>query len=200
MRDKFRNLVMFEEEAGGGTGGGSTETPPNTDTPKYTDKQLNDLIVKNTSKEVSKILKDAGVEDVKALGELVKTAKGGQEKKPGEKAPEENPALKEIEELKKNQNEITARADKNEARAEALSAGVKPENIDRVVKLAMSPAYEGTIVERVAKILSEVPEFVTVPGAAFGKEQKKETQDETETILNAARRAAGLPIAETVKK
>lgn len=43
--------------AGGGEGGGNT--PPAADAPKYTDKQLNDLIAKNTAKLEAKIKAEA---------------------------------------------------------------------------------------------------------------------------------------------
>ena len=164
-----------------------TKTPPE-DAPKYNDKQVNDLLAakvgKEASKEVQKILEAAGIKDTAELAELVKG------KKP---AGEDDKTAAELAEVKKLTGELTARADKNEAVALAMKAGVLDEaRLERVVKLAMSPAYEGSIAERIAKVTAEFPEVVNTQGATFGKPVKSDSQDATESMLNAARAAAGL--------
>lgn len=194
----FRLFLSPEGDAGAG-GAPPAPVPPVTTppaghvddtTPKYSDKQVNDMLAakvgKEASKEVAKILEAAGIKDTAELAELAK----------GKKTPAaDDPAKKELEELKKSTSELTQRADRNEAEAQALKAGVKPEALERVVKLAMSPAYEGTISERINKIVAEVPEFKgTGTGAAFGVPPKDDKQDATESVLNQARRAAGLAV------
>ena len=164
-----------------------TKTDP-ADAPKYSDRQLNDYLAakvgKEASKEVQKILEAAGVKDIAEIAELVKGKKS---------AGEEDKTAAELAELKKGLGEITSRADKNEAIALAMKAGVLDDaKLERVVKLAMSAAYEGTVAERVAKVTAEFPEVVNTQGAAFGKEVKADKQDTTESLLNAARIAAGL--------
>lgn len=195
MKDLFRKF--FDEDKGDGKGGAGAaepkvETKPE-DAPKYSDKQLNDIVAKNSAKEaekaVAKILELAGVkapEELAELAELAKLKKG---------AGEEDPVKKELEEIKKNQASVTDRADRNEAKAEALAAGVKKDALERVVKLAMSPAYEGTIAERVGKVLAELPEFIDKTGAAFGAEPKSQAQDATQSVLDRARAAAGLAVS-----
>ena len=191
-RDFFK--VLFDEDKGDGKGGaGAAEQkaePKPEDAPKYSDKQLNDIVAKNSAKEaekaVAKILELAGVKAPEELAELAKLKKG---------AGEEDPVKKELDEIKKNQASVTERADRNEAKAEALAAGVKKDALERVVKLAMSPAYDGTISERVGKVLAELPEFIDKTGAAFGTAVKTETQDATQSVLDKARAAAGLAVS-----
>ena len=191
-RDFFK--VLFDEDKGDGKGGAGAADPKveqkPEDAPKYSDKQLNDIVAKNSAKEaekaVAKILELAGVKAPEELAELAKLKKG---------AGEEDPVKKELDEIKKNQASVTERADRNEAKAEALAAGVKKDALERVVKLAMSPAYEGTIAERVGKVLAELPEFIDKTGAAFGTAVKTETQDATMSVLDRARAAAGLSVS-----
>ena len=76
-----------------------------------------------------------------------------------------------------------------------MKAGVTEDaTLERVVKLALSPAYEGTIAERIQKVVTEVPEFIKKPGDAFGVQTKKDEQDATMSVLNQARARAGLPV------
>jgi len=177
----------------------SAQTPPvppvvDPKAPKYNDDQLNDLIKKNTSKELARALEAVGIKDPAELAELAKI------KKNPPKDDKEDPTKAELENLKKTTGDLETRANSNEAKAEALGAGVKKENVERVVKLALSPAYEGTIAERVQKVLAEVPEFVDKSGPSFGAAHKDEKPDITDTVLNQARAAAGLKIPEAQKK
>ena len=192
MKELFRKF--FDEDKGDGKGGAGAADPKvepkPEDAPKYSDKQLNDIVAKNSAKEAekatAKLLELAGVKAPEELAELAKLKKG---------AGEEDPVKKELEEIKKNQASVTERADRNEAKAEALAAGVKKDALERVVKLAMSPAYEGTIAERVGKVLAELPEFIDKTGAAFGAEPKSQAQDATQSVLDRARAAAGLAVS-----
>ena len=148
---------------------------------KYTDDQLNDIVAKALAKERKK-------------AEAAKP-------KTEEKADTPDPVKTELEEVKKTTSELSARADKNEATALAMKAGVTEEKkLESVVKLALSPAYDGTIAERIQKIVTEVPEFVKVPGKAFGVQTTADVQDATESVLNKARAQLGLKTVEPVKK
>ena len=148
---------------------------------KYTDDQLNDIVAKALAKERKK-------------AEAAKP-------KTEEKIDAPDPVKTELEEVKKTTSELSARADKNEAMALALKAGVSDEKtLERVVKLALSPAYDGTIAERIQKIVTEVPEFVKVPGKPFGAETKAESQDAAESLLNQARAHIGLKTSDSGKK
>lgn len=199
MTVDFLKNVFFDEDKGDGKGGAGAADDKADDkheqagAAKYTDDQLNDIVAKNSAKaaakETARLLELAGVkspEELAALAALKKTGDGA-----------EDPTKKELDELKKSQSAITERADRNEARAEALGAGVKKDALDRVVKLAMSPAYDGTIAERVGKVLAELPEFIDKTGAAFGAQVKTETQDATQSVLDKARAAAGLSPAKS---
>jgi hypothetical protein len=158
---------------------------PVAEVPKYTDTQLNDIVKKNVAKE----LKKAGIDPDAPKPPKAKDAD----------APD--PVKTELEEVKKTTSELSARADKNEAMALALKAGVSDEKtLERVVKLALSPAYDGTIAERIQKIVTEVPEFVKVPGKPFGAETKAESQDAAESLLNQARAHIGLKTSGSGKK
>lgn len=73
--------MLFEPEDGNGGGGGGTPAAggaaagtPAVETPKYTDKQLNDLIAKNAAKEVAKFKAEAEAAQ-KLLREELEAAK-----------------------------------------------------------------------------------------------------------------------------
>ena len=199
MTFDFLKNVFFDEYKGDGKGGAGAAGDKADDkkdpasAAKYTDDQLNDIVAKNSAKaaakETARLLELAGVKSPEELTALAALKKTGDDK--------EDPTKKELDELKKSQSAITERADRNEARAEALGAGVKKDALDRVVKLAMSPAYDGTIAERVGKVLAELPEFIDKAGPAFGHEHKDEAQDATQSVLDKARAAAGLPPAKS---
>lgn len=191
---KFLRMFLDEDKGDGKGGAGGEEDKKaddkkDTNAAKYNDDQLNDLIKKNVSKETAKILEAAGVKDIAELTELAKL-----KKKPEDKAADD-PLKKELEDIKKATGDLTSRADTNEAIAVAMKSGVLDEaKLERVVKLALSPAYEGTVKERIQKVVAEFPETVSQQGQAFGTEHRKDAKDETESMLDKARAAAGLPI------
>ena len=94
---------------------------------KYTDKQLNDISLKNEQKAVNKLLKELGIEDVeKAKGILAK-------------AREEEEAAKSVDE---KTQETIKRAEKAELDAinsrienAMLRKGIKDEKVERAVRL-----------------------------------------------------------------
>lgn len=188
---KFLRMFLDDDKGDGKGGGGDTPVPANTppaDELKYSDKMLNDLIAKNAGKEAQKMLAAAGIKDLSELQELAKL------KSAPTTPPADDPLKKELEEVKKTTGELICRADTNEAIAIAMKSGVLDEaKLERVVKLALSPAYDGTVKERIQKVVAEFPETVSQQGQAFGTEHKNDAKDETESMLDKARAAAGLP-------
>src|SRR5574344_1185361 len=118
----------------------STETSTETqaqEAPKYTDKQLNDLIAKNKGKGVEELLKTAGCQ---TQDELTK-ALADENKKTAEKLAE-----------------AEKKAALAEFRAEALVQGVNKEASEKVAKWAQD--YEGkTAEEKVTAFLKDNPQF-----------------------------------------
>lgn len=192
---KLFSMFMDEDKGDGaaGAGAGSDKAKEESKTeekkaegeqPKYTDKQLNDLIAKNAGKETTKILKDLGVASLDELKTKIAATP----------APKDDKGAGELKTLKEGYAALETRANRADAEAIALKAGVvEPEKLARVVKLALADT-EGTIEERVGKVLKEVPEFVKTPGTAFGAAAGNQSQDVTETLMNTIRQQNGLQI------
>lgn len=94
---------------------------------KYTDKQLNDISLKNEQKAVSKMLKDLGIDDVeKAKGILAK-------------AREEEEKAKSVDEktleLQKGKEKAELEAINSKIENAMLRKGIKDEKIERAVRL-----------------------------------------------------------------
>ena len=166
------------------------EKKPEADAPKYTDKQLNDLLARDAGKEVKKMLAEAGFDpsgDIKADLAKLKSVRDSQltEK---EKAAQD---------AKAKDDELTAsKREASEARAEsaALKAGVPADKCDRVRKLALAGDYEGANeAEKVASVLADFPEFVKVaaPGDV-GRVTKGSQVNEEEAILAQMKKNAGI--------
>ena len=198
MKDFFKSIFFDEDKgdgasgAGAGTEGAKTDdkkaeekkADDKTEQPKYTDKQLNDIVTKHVTKETGKILKDFGVASLDELKSKIA----------GTPAPTTAKETDELKTLKEGYAALEFRANRADAEAAALKAGVaEPEKLARVVKLALADT-EGTIEERVGRVLKEVPEFVKTPGQAFGAQSGNQTQDVTETLMNQIRQQNGLPI------
>jgi len=131
----------------------ATETQAQ-EAPKYTDKQLNDLIAKNKGKGVEELLKTAGFQTQDELTKALADYKAMQDKNKtdAEKLADEN----------KKTAEKLAEAEKKyalaEFRAEALAQGVNKEASEKVAKWAQD--YEGkTAEEKVTAFLKDNPQF-----------------------------------------
>ena len=131
----------------------ATETQAQ-EAPKYTDKQLNDLIAKNKGKGVEELLKAAGFQTQDELTKALADYKAMQDKNKtdAEKLADEN----------KKTAEKLAEAEKKyalaEFRAEALVQGVNKEASEKVAKWAQD--YEGkTAEEKVTAFLKDNPQF-----------------------------------------
>lgn len=161
-----------------------TETP---EVAKYTDKQLNDLIAKNSAKAAEKaraeLLGSIGVNDESEI-EALKKAREAQ-------MTEAEKLRAELDVLKGADGEAKKAADAIRAENAALKKGVPADKVDRVVKL--SAGYDGESVdERVAAVLEEFPEFVKVPVRDIGAPAHGQTQNEADALLEKARAQLGL--------
>ena len=167
----------------------ATEERPE-DKPKYTDKQLNDLIAKESAKRAEgaklAMLKEYGIESPEALAELKKLR--DEKMTDSEKTAA---ALKE-----KDEAAASARAEAEAARAEveALKRGVPADRVAKVVRLAGT--YDGaTMAEKIAAVLVDFPEMATKPAGTagnMGRETAHQEVSEQERMLALARKQAGL--------
>ena len=159
---------------------------------KYTDKQLNDLILKNSSKASEKakaeLMASLGIKDVseiEALKEARKAQMSDARKAQMSDAEKATLALKEQEAATQS-----ARREADEAIAEvaAMKAGVPVDKVERVRKLAMSGQYEGdTPAEKINAVLADFPEFIKQTSVNLGAPTGKNTVSDEESILQKLR-------------
>jgi hypothetical protein len=155
-----------------------------------TNKQVNDLIARDATKEARKLLADAGLDstgDLKADLAKLKSIRDSQLTDDQKRAERD----KEIE-----GKMTTAQREASEAKAEAaaLKAGVPADKAERVRKLALAGDYEGaTEAEKVAAVLSDFPEFVKkeAPGDV-GRLTKGSQVNEEEALLAQMKKNAGI--------
>jgi len=154
--------------------------------PKYTDKQLNDLIAKNSGKELKKTLEAYGLKSPEEIAELVKL-------KQSQMSDAEKTAAR-IAELEALHKAATDKADAAEAKVEAIAKGVPADKAAKVVKLAMSGDYEGdSIADKIGKVLAEFPEFIAKQGGAdFGGQTSNTTPNQEDELRKKMRAVAGL--------
>lgn len=161
---------------------------------KYTDKQLNDISLKNEQKAVNKLLKDLGIDDIeKAKGILAK-------------AKEEEEASKSVDE---KTQETIKRAEKAELDAinsrienAMLRKGIKDEKVERAVRLVEKKNIlddKGQLDQ--GKLNTEIEELLKVFPELIEKSQNEKvgfkigadgTQDKPEDEMEKMRRIMGL--------
>jgi len=195
MAEDEKNTTT-EEVTGTQSGEGTTqetETTTEQEQAKYTDKQLNDLIAKEAGKRESK----AQAELLAKMGfaSLDDVEKFAEKRKEGMTEAEKTKArLEEIE----NERKKTAK-ERDEAKAEiaALKAGVSPDKVEKVVKLASG--YDGdTPDERITALLADFPDLGKVAGKApaagkdLGVQTGQKGLSEVDRLLAVARKQAGL--------
>ena len=151
----------------------ATETQAQ-EAPKYTDKQLNDLIAKNKGKGVEELLKTAGFQTQDELTKALADYKAMQDKNKtdAEKLADEN----------KKTAEKLAEAEKKAAlaefRAEALVQGVNKEASEKVAKWAQD--YEGkTAEEKITAFLKDNPQFAQGEAKSAGPKISSKTVSQT---------------------
>jgi predicted nucleic acid-binding Zn-ribbon protein len=158
MKDFF-NMFLLEEDDGANPQVATPEqapgqTPEPQEEPKFTQKQLNDLIAKNKSDTQAKLLKQMGVESFDDVKEGLKQLKEMQlqGKSKAEQLEIQNKEMaQKLEELSNGKNSA-------ESKLAAIMKGVDPKKLDRALKLAN--AYEGeTAEEKIEAMLEEFPEL-----------------------------------------
>lgn len=180
--------VVENQEAPKTDAGAKPEPTP--DAPKYTDKQLNDLLVRDAGKEVKKLLAEAGLDpsgDVKADLAKLKAARDAQLTEEQKRAERDKAVADEL---------SASKREASEARAEsaALKAGVPADKCERVRKLALAGDYEGdNEAEKVAAVLKDFPEFVkAATPSEFGGKIKAGNVDEQAQMLAQIMKNAGI--------
>ena len=172
---------------------GTQATPPVTEPaeqPKYTDKQLNDLIAKESGKRQEKATADLlakmgfkSIEEVEAFN----------------KTRQESMTQAEKDKLKIAEQEAAAATnakERDEAKAEvaALKAGVPADKVAKVVKLAAG--YDGdTMDAKITALLADFPDFVKAQAGApqnAGRVTGQQGVSDEERLLAIARKQAGL--------
>lgn len=169
----------------------ATPPAPEPEQPKYTDKQLNDLIAKESGKRQEKATADLlakmgfkSIEEVEAFN----------------KSRQESMTQAEKDKLKLAEQESAAATnakERDEARAEvaALKAGVPADKVAKVVKLAAG--YDGDTMEaKITALLDDFPDFmkgqsVQAPQNA-GRVTGQQGVSDEERLLAIARKQAGL--------
>lgn len=190
-------LVFFTADDGAGQGGaGAGEPTPPANPPasvavekKYTDDEMNAIVLKNTTKAQEKILKDLGITDVKTGKEGLEAFRKWQDEQKSETERKDA----QVKELSEGKSAAEIRAEKAEAKAEALANGVPADRIERVMKLALSGNYEGSTEEKIKAVIAEFPEFIKAPeGGSFGSAPKNEQVSSTDALLQMALKHAGV--------
>ena len=168
-----------------------TATQATAEQPKYTDKQLNDLIAKESGKRQEKATADLlakmgfkSIEDVESF----------------QKTRQESMTQAEKDKLKIAETETaaqTAARERDEAKAEvaALKAGVPADKVAKVVKLAAG--YDGdTMDAKITALLADFPDFIKqATGQAaqnVGRVTGQQGVSDEERLLAIARKQAGL--------
>jgi uncharacterized small protein (DUF1192 family) len=167
----------------GDTGKAAATTPPKT----YTEEEVNGLLARKQSEQVDRMLKDLGIESSGTLKERIAALKKYEDEHKTEIQKEKEARTAAETRLQ----EAQTRADKAEAKAEALAVGVPAAKAERFVKIAMT--YEGeTVAEKVAAAIKDNPEFrgetaPEIPNANTKvKSQGSPEADKVRAAFNAA--------------
>ena len=119
-------------------------------------KDVNNIVARESKKAVEKALKELGIEDFKDAKDGMKKFKEWQDAQKSETEKAAEAKTKAEQELAKKQAEL----DKANALNAALSAGADPKKAPDAVILALAMGEdEGTIEERIAKVLDRHPSF-----------------------------------------
>lgn len=163
-----RMRMFFAPDTGADGGAGADNAPAVTDNgagttptqtaeqeqPKYTDKQVNDLIAKNKGKAVAELLQKSGFASEEELNKALAEFKKMQDANKSETEKLQS----QKDDIAKKLTEAEARATLAEFRAEALAQGVGKETSEKVAKWAQD--YDGeTTADKVKAFLAENPQF-----------------------------------------
>lgn len=179
---------------------GPTPSPapaPDATEKKYTDAELNDIIKGKQSEQVNKLLKDLGIESQGSLKERIAALKKYEDEHKTELDKEKEGRSA----AEKARDEAVTRADKAEAKAEALALGVPADRADDLVSLAMSEQGE-TIKDKVTNALTKRPwmkEPTTPPAPNANGRIHNQTLTSAEQAQSTFNQALGLRPAEATK-
>lgn len=120
----------------------------------YSEEELNGIVARRKSEEVDSLLKDLGIESKGSLKDRIAALKKYEDEHKSELDKEKESRTT----AEKARDEAISRAERAEAKAEALGMGVDPEKIDRFLKVV--GAYDGdTMSAKVKAALEDLPDF-----------------------------------------
>lgn len=156
--------------------------------PKYNDDDVNSIVAGKTraaaEKARAELMASLGIKDASEIEAL---------KKARESQMTEAEKLKaELDAIKGADAESKKEAQAIKAENAALKKGVPADKVERVKKLVASGAYEGDTVDAmVDAVLAEFPEYAK-GATSIGAPVKNQSQSEYDSMLEKARKAAGL--------
>lgn len=163
---------------------GVKETDKKVEEKKYTDKELNDISLKNEQKALAKQLKDLGIDDVEKAKSILLKAKEEEEKS---KSVDEK-----TQEAIKKAEKATLEAINTKIENALLRKNVKDEKITRAVRLVDKKNIldkdgqldESKLSAEIEDLLKDFPELISKSnkedekGFKIGDDGKEETKDE----------------------
>jgi len=172
---------------------GIKETNKKSDEKKYTDKELNDISLKNEQKALAKQLKDLGIDDIEKAKSILAKARENEEKS---KSVDEK-----TQEAIKRAEKATLEAINTKIENALLRKNVKDNKIARAVRLVDKKNIldkdgsldESKLTTEIEELLKDFPELIqkteeSKKGFKFGDDGKEETKDE----LSEMRKIMGL--------
>ena len=187
------NVVEEKETTKNTKDEGIKETNKKSDEKKYTDKELNDISLKNEQKALAKQLKDLGIDDIEKAKSILAKAREDEEKS---KSVDEK-----TQEAIKRAEKATLEAINTKIENALLRKNVKDNKIARTVRLVDKKNIldkdgsldESKLTTEIEELLKDFPELIqkteeSKKGFKFGDDGKEETKDE----LSEMRKIMGL--------
>lgn len=187
------NVVEEKETTKNTKDEGIKETNKKSDEKKYTDKELNDISLKNEQKALARQLKDLGIDDIEKAKSILAKAREDEEKS---KSVDEK-----TQEAIKRAEKATLEAINTKIENALLRKNVKDNKIARAVRLVDKKNIldkdgsldESKLTTEIEELLKDFPELIqkteeSKKGFKFGDDGKEETKDE----LSEMRKIMGL--------
>lgn len=187
------NVVEEKETTKNTKDEGIKETNKKSDEKKYTDKELNDISLKNEQKALAKQLKDLGIDDIEKAKSILAKAREDEEKS---KSVDEK-----TQEAIKRAEKAILEAINTKIENALLRKNVKDNKIARAVRLVDKKNIldkdgsldESKLTTEIEELLKDFPELIqkteeSKKGFKFGDDGKEETKDE----LSEMRKIMGL--------
>jgi len=153
---------------------------------KYSDDELNALLLKKTASAVSKEFKDLGFESKDQLQEKLKKL----EEIEAERMSKEEQLQAQLKEREEKEAEKDKRILESEAKLAAYKLNVDEKYISDVVRLL--PDGEGTIEERMKEFLSERPLYLKKRQEDISAEHREQSGTKEDQVTARVRKAMGL--------